>query len=223
MTNMMLIDSITFTEDEAANLVAVLEWAIEGDIGYGHTLTDEAVRVRQRALGKVERMLAQAHKRRAFRATSMITFGQELGGSSGWASSRFPNTINATPLARAIQHVSAHLAFAISWIETEPVVDDANVSELAHARQGTLYDGAVRKKESHLGRSDHFRQTKKYALLHSSGSIPRTSCPCRACVHSVSTSSACNRNHCLTRRCAVFGNQPAKISPSSATCAESPL
>lgn len=30
MTDMMLIDSITFTEDEAANLVAVLEWAIEG-------------------------------------------------------------------------------------------------------------------------------------------------------------------------------------------------
>jgi hypothetical protein len=76
----------------------------------------------------------------------MITLGQELDGSSGWASPRFPDVINATPLARAIQHVSAHLAFAISWIETEPVVDDANASELAHAWQGALYDGAVRKK-----------------------------------------------------------------------------
>jgi len=46
----------------------VLEWAIEGDIGYGHTLTDEAVAVRRAALEKIERMLTQARKRRAFRA-----------------------------------------------------------------------------------------------------------------------------------------------------------
>jgi len=64
----MLIDSITFTEDEAANLVAVLEWAIEGGVGYAHTLTDEAVAVRRAALEKIERMLTQARKRRAFRA-----------------------------------------------------------------------------------------------------------------------------------------------------------
>jgi hypothetical protein len=65
------IDSITFTEDEAADLVTVLEWAIEGGIGYRHTLTDEAVAVRRSALGKIKRMLAQARKRRAFRARRM--------------------------------------------------------------------------------------------------------------------------------------------------------
>jgi hypothetical protein len=61
------IDSITFTEDEAADLVRVLEWAIEGGIGYAHTLTDEAVQIRRGSLGKIERMLTQARKRWRFR------------------------------------------------------------------------------------------------------------------------------------------------------------
>ena len=66
-----MVDSITFTEDEAEDLVNVLRRALDEGTGYGHYAPDEPeyiarVKIRESALGKIQRPLERALKRQKF-------------------------------------------------------------------------------------------------------------------------------------------------------------
>jgi len=65
----VILDSITFSDDEAQDLIVVLKYAINNGIGYGHYLSTDpeyiaAERMRCAYFRRIQKLLIQSIKRK---------------------------------------------------------------------------------------------------------------------------------------------------------------